>query len=275
MHVERVVRGPDRARGRDIALLEARVVAVPVQVHADSLALVPDRGEVDRADRVVGLHVEPGALLQGIERVHPPWPVRGPAVEPREVTVELVERVLHLRNDHIAVEHPLRPGEPPGETTFDRGEHRVGVEPLVAPDLPQEVDVVPDPHPVGRHAEDDVLRRSRLVAVGAHVADRAVEPDEPDRLVAVRRADRRHVAFLVDESDLLPALARGFSAGGRERPRAERPRSRRARPGAVRCRRIRTCTARRCWSRRRGRSSSGRRKPRPRRRPAARPGWRV
>ena len=49
---------------------------------------------------------------------------------------------------------------------------------------------------------------ARGVPVRAHVTERAVEPDEADRLVAIRRADRRRTAVLVDEPEALIALAR-------------------------------------------------------------------
>ena len=112
-------------------------------MHAPPDPLVPDRRVVDGPDPFVR-DVETRALLHRVERVHPSRPVLRAAVEPREVLVHVVKPFTHLGNDGVPVEEPFEGGESPREAAVDRVEERVGIEPLVAADLAQELDVVPD-----------------------------------------------------------------------------------------------------------------------------------
>ncbi len=192
--VDRLRRHAGPERGGEIALVERRIVAVPVQLHAFARLLIEDRGKIagtvalvgsDGAEQHVHLHE-----LVGIEGVDP---ARSPRLlfgeEWLKARASLDEAFAHPRDDNESPNLPVDDTEVRAGRLHCR-DQPIRLQALVDAGIENEADESVKIEVVRRHARDHDARRAFGGAVSPGVADGAIEPDEIDASkVALRNAD--------------------------------------------------------------------------------------
>ena len=182
--VDRLRRHSGAERGGEIALVERRIVAVPVQLHTFARLLIEDRGKIagtvaliasDGAEQHAHLHE-----LVGIEGVDPPRPPRLLFGEERlQARASLDEAFAHTRDDN---EFPNLPVDDTKirASRLHRRDQPIRPQALVDAGIENEADESVKVQVVRRHARDHDTRGTFGGAISPGMADGAVEPDEID-----------------------------------------------------------------------------------------------
>ena len=197
--VDRLRRDAGAKGRRQVALLERRVVAVPVELHAAPGPLLEHGREVGRADPLARGQILKAVALEeelvGIEGIDPPRsPGRLPGQQRHQPRAAHDEPLAYPGDDVEAPELLLEPADLGPGLAHGR-DQPVGREPLVGPGVEEEAEEAVEVEIVGRHRRHEVARAVRLLAYRAGMTDGAVEPGkldpvhltpaDPDRQVAL------------------------------------------------------------------------------------------